>query len=44
LIDHQFEFVRLFDWKIGGLGAPENLVHVDSGTSKQIGAVRAAGQ
>src|SRR5215467_5999260 len=33
-IDHQFEFRRLLDWQIGGLGAFQNLVDISRCTPK----------
>ena len=35
-IDHELEFRRLLDRKIGGLGAFKNLVHISGGAPVQI--------
>src|ERR1700675_2359422 len=35
-IDDQLELLRLFDWKVGGLGALEDLVNVGGGAAEQL--------
>src|SRR5437870_9347302 len=39
-VDHQFELAWLLDGKVRGLGAFEDLVHIDGGTPIQIGKAR----
>src|SRR6266566_8199014 len=40
-VDHQLELGGLLDGEVSGLGAFEDLVHINSGTPKQIGEIRA---
>src|SRR5262245_26955940 len=42
-VDHQLELRGLLDGQVSGLGALEDLVHVDSGTPKHISTVRSIG-
>jgi hypothetical protein len=39
VVDHQFERGRLLNWKIGGLGAFEDLVDVAGSAPKQISEI-----
>src|SRR5262249_16969191 len=42
-IDDELELGRLLDGEVGGLCAPQNLVHILGGTPKQVGEVRSVG-
>ena len=42
-VDHQLELGLLFDGEVGGLGAPEDLVHVHGGAPTQGRVVGALG-
>src|SRR5215472_5951875 len=42
-VDYHFELGRLLNWKIGRLGALENLVDIVSSTPRQVSEIRPVG-
>src|SRR5262245_66169282 len=42
-VDYHFELCRLLNWKIGRLGALENLVDIVSSTPRQVSEISAVG-